>query len=89
MARDRGPYPINDGDRFPQDRGYREVNLDVGYKLNPKAQLGIYNLFNTRAAAAAFFYTSRLPGEATAGVTGVQVHPLEPVSARLAVTAPF
>jgi outer membrane receptor protein involved in Fe transport len=86
-----GPYPINDGDQFPQDKGYSEVNLEAGYKVSPKlkVELSIFNLFNTKADAAAFFYTSRLPGEPTAGVTGVQVHPLEPISARLAVTATF
>ncbi len=86
-----GPYPITDGDQYPQDKGYSEVNLDVGYKVNPglKVQVSVFNLFDTRANAAAFDYTSRLPGEPTAGVTGVQVHPLEPISARFAVTANF
>jgi hypothetical protein len=86
-----GPYPINDGDQFPQDKGYSEVNLEAGYKVSPKlkVELSIFNLFNTKADAAAFFYNSRLPGEPSAGVTGVQVHPLEPISARFAVTAAF
>jgi outer membrane receptor protein involved in Fe transport len=89
--RDLGPYPVSDGDQFPQDKGYSEVNLDIGYRVTPrlKLQASFYNLLNTRANAAAFFYTSRLPGEPTAGVTGFQVHPLEPVSARFSVTANF
>jgi len=86
-----GPYPISDGDQFPQDKGYSEVNIEAGYKVSSrlKLELSIYNLFDTKADAAAFFYTSRLPGEPTAGVTGVQIHPLEPISARFAVTATF
>ena len=86
-----GAYPISDGDQFPQDKGYGEVNVEAGYKVNAKLKLefSIFNLFNTKADAAAFFYASRLPGEPTAGVTGVQVHPLEPISARFAVTATF
>ncbi len=86
-----GAYPINDGDEFPQDKGYSEVNLEGGYTVSRKlkVELSIFNLFDTRADAAAFFYASRLPGEPAAGVNGVQVHPLEPRSARLAVTATF
>jgi len=86
-----GPYPISDGAQFPQDKGYSELNLEAGYKVSPKLklELNIFNLFDTKADAAAFFYTSRLPGEPAGGVAGVQVHPLEPVSARLAVTEMF
>jgi len=54
-----------------------------------KLQFSVFNLFDTKANAAAFFYTSRLPGEPAAGVTDFQVHPLEPISARLAATATF
>jgi hypothetical protein len=86
-----GPYPISDGDQLPQDQGYSEINVEAGYKVSPKLklELSIFNLFDTKAHAAAFFYASRLPGEPAAGVTGVQVHPLEPLSARMALTATF
>ena len=89
--RDLGAYPVNDGDQFPQDKGYNEVNLDVGYRVSSKLKLqfSVFNLFDTKANAAAFFYTSRLAGEPAAGVTDFQVHPLEPISARLAATATF
>ncbi len=84
-----GAYPISDGDQYPEDRGYSEFNLDVGYKINArlKVQLSIYNLFNTHANSAAYFYTARLPGEPADGVTGFQVHPLEPLAGVLKVTA--
>jgi hypothetical protein len=49
-------------------------------------QLSVYNLFNTRANASAFYYTSRLPGEPAEGVAGIQFHPLEPISGVLKVT---
>ncbi len=89
--RDLGPYPVSDGDQFPQDKGYSEVNANIGYKVNPrlKVQMSIFNLLNTKANAAAFYYTSRLAGEPSEGVTDFQVHPLEPISARFAVTATF
>jgi outer membrane receptor protein involved in Fe transport len=84
-----GAYPINDGDKYPQDPGYSEINLDAGYKINThlKIQLSVYNLFNTRADSSAYYYTSRIPGEPPDGVTGIQVHPLEPISGVLKVTA--
>jgi outer membrane receptor protein involved in Fe transport len=89
--RDLGPYPVSDGDQYPQDKGYSEVNLDVGYRVNPKlkVQVSVFNLFDTKANAAAFYYTSRLAGEPAGGVTDFQVHPLEPISARFSVTASF
>ena len=84
-----GAYPINDGDKYPEDPGYSEFNLDAGYKINThlKVQLSIYNLFNTKADSSAYYYTSRIPGEPLGGVTGIQVHPLEPISGVLKVTA--
>ncbi len=88
--RDLGPYPVVDGPEYPKDDGYSEVNLDIGYKVSTsfKVQLAIYNLFNTKANAAAYDYTSRLVSNGPE-VTGLQVHPLEPISARFTVTATF
>ncbi|HEX3915762.1 MAG TPA: TonB-dependent receptor, partial [Caulobacteraceae bacterium] len=86
-----GAYPVSDGDALPRDPGYSEVNLDVGYRLSPRLKLtaSVFNLFNTHANAAAFYYASRLPGEPAEGVTDFQVHPLEPLSVRFSVTASF
>jgi hypothetical protein len=62
----------------------------VGYIFNThlRTQLNIFNLFNSHANAAAYDYRSRLT-PTSADVTGLQVHPLEPISARLTVTATF
>jgi hypothetical protein len=86
-----GAYPVSDGDQFPQDKGYSEVNVDVGYKVTAKlrVQVSIFNLFDSKDDGAAFYYTSRLPAEPAEGVTGFQVHPLEPLSARFSATALF
>ena len=83
-----GAYPINDGNQFPQDDGYGEFNLDVGYRFSPelKLQLSLYNLFNTHANSSSYYYTSRLAGEPAGGVDGFQVHPLEPFSGVLKLT---
>jgi len=85
-----GPYPVNDGFQHPQDNGYSEINLDTGYRIGAqfKVQVSVYNLLNSHADAAAYYYTSRLtPGGDD--VTGLQVHPLEPRSVRVALTATF
>jgi hypothetical protein len=86
-----GPYPIKDGDRFPEDSGYSEFNLDMGYKFSSslKLQLSLYNLFNTHANSSAYYYTSRLQNEPPDGVDGIQVHPLEPFSGVLKITVYF
>jgi outer membrane cobalamin receptor len=86
-----GPYPISDGDQFPQDNGYSEFNLDMGYKFNAsvKLQLSLFNLSNTHANSSAYYYTSRLPGEPLEGIDGIQVHPLEPFSGLLKLTYYF
>ena len=84
-----GAYPISDGNKNPQDAGYSEFNLDVGYKISThwKVQLNIYNLLNTKADSSAYYYAARLPGEPADGIEGFQVHPLEPISGVLKVTA--
>jgi outer membrane receptor protein involved in Fe transport len=91
-----GGYPISDGDELPQDKGYSEVNVDVGYKLSPalKLQLGVYNLLDSRDNSAAYFYQTRATPTETApecdsDLACRQVHPMEPRSARVTVTASF
>ena len=86
-----GPYPVNDGVQNPQDKGYSEVNVDAGYKFGEKVRVqgSIFNLFNAKADSAAYYYAARLPGEPADGVSGLQVHPIEPISASVTVTVLF
>lgn len=88
--RDLGPYPVLDGQDNPRDPGYGEVNLDLGYKARSglKVQLGVFNLLNARTNAAAYAYAARVT-PADLAATGLQTHPLEPISGRLTVTASF
>jgi hypothetical protein len=83
-----GTHRLSDGDAYPTDGGYSEFNLDVGYRLSGGWRLGVavFNLFDSRDDAANYYYTGRLPGEPAEGVTGFQVHPLEPRSARFSIT---
>jgi outer membrane receptor protein involved in Fe transport len=89
--RDLGAYPINDGDKNPQDKGYSQFNVDVGYTVSDhlKLQASVFNLTNVKADAAAFYYAARLPGEPVDGVNDFQVHPLEPISGNLKATWTF
>ena len=86
-----GAYPISDGDEFPKDKGYSEVNLDIGYKFSDsfKVQLSVYNVLDSHQDSAAYYYATRLPGEPVEGINDFQVHPLEPRSARIMITKNF
>jgi len=91
-----GPQPLTDGPFFPSTRGYAEANLDVGYKFTPKlkAQFSVYNLFNSHADSAEYYYATDITQAevakyGTTGVSDYQVHPLEPISVRATVTYLF
>lgn len=89
--RDLGAYPISDGDKNPQDKGYSQFNADLGYQVSShlKLQATVFNLTNVKANAAAFSYAARLPGEPVDGINDFQVHPLEPISGNLKATWTF
>jgi outer membrane receptor protein involved in Fe transport len=75
-------------------KGFAEVNLDARYAFSAgwSAGLGIYNLFNTHAAAAEFWYVDRLRNEVSTypeGRADVHEHPLEPIMVRFTVTKKF
>jgi hypothetical protein len=75
-------------------KGFGQWNLDVHYAFPSgwKASLGIYNLLNTHAAAAQFWYVDRLKSEVTAypdGRADVHEHPIEPIMARFTITKQF
>ena len=75
-------------------KGYGQLNLDVHYAFPQGwiASLGIYNLLNTHAAAAEFWYVDRLQSEIATypdGRADVHEHPLEPLMARISITKQF
>lgn len=86
-----GTHSLDDGHKYPMDGGYSEWNMDVSYAAPHgwKLTVGIFNLFNSKDAAADYYYTSRLQGEPAEGVTGFQTHPLEPRSARFTIGKTF
>ncbi len=75
-------------------KGFGETNLDVHYALSAdwSASLGVYNLFDTHAAAAEFWYVDRLAnqiGTYPEGRADIHEHPLEPIMARLTLAKRF
>jgi len=85
-----GAYPLS-SDNVVKGSGYHEWNADVRYAFGSGwgAALGVYNILNTKADAAEFWYVDRLPGEPPAGVADVHIHPLEPISARITLSKRF
>jgi outer membrane receptor protein involved in Fe transport len=74
--------------------GFGELNLDVHYALpgHWSASLGVYNLLNSHAPAAEFWYVDRLQTEVDTypeGRADIHQHPLEPPMARLTLTRTF
>lgn len=84
-----GGYPLL-ADNSLRSPGYKELNLDVGYRINPHLtlQLSAFNVFDTRAAASQYAYQYQVSPTA-APEFGATYHPLEPLSARFALTATF
>jgi outer membrane receptor protein involved in Fe transport len=75
-------------------KGFGELNLLANYAFRSgwRASLGIYNVLNTQAAAAEFWYVDRLQSEIAQypdGRADVHEHPLEPIMARLTISKTF
>ncbi len=75
-------------------RGFGQLNLDVHYALPSRwsLSLGLYNLLNSHAAAAEFWYVDRLRNEIgnyPLGRADVHDHPLEPLMARFTISRQF
>ena len=85
-----GQHPLNDTNTIKSE-GDQEWNMNIGYDFGEglKAQLGIFNLFDSKDNAAEYYYTDRLPGEPAAGVGDLHIHPLEPRAFRLTVSKTF
>ncbi len=81
-----GSYPLTP-DNLVRASGYGEANGEISYNFESgwKLEGGLYNILNTRANAAEFWYIDRLPGEPADGVADRHVHPLEPISFRISV----
>jgi hypothetical protein len=75
-------------------KGFAEVNLDLHYAFPAgwTSSVGVYNLLNTNAAAAEFWYVDRLKNEIAAypeGRADIHEHPLEPIMFRITIAKRF
>jgi hypothetical protein len=70
--------------------GYGEWNGDVNYSFGHglSAGLGIYNILNSHAHTAEYYYIYQL-NNGQGPEAGPTVHPLEPISTRLTLTKTF
>jgi hypothetical protein len=84
-----GDIPLNDaGSLSAGDTTL--VNWGLGYQHKDlKLELDLFNLLDAKSNDTAYAYTSRLPGEAAAGVDGILKHPVEPRMVRLAASVRF
>jgi TonB dependent receptor/TonB-dependent Receptor Plug Domain len=85
-----GAYPLTE-DNSARAQSATLVNADAGIRLprGLRMQATLLNLFDSRAADIQYFYGSRLPGEASGGVEGVHVHPVEPRQIRASLGLAF
>lgn len=85
-----GPRPLIE-DNNVRSNSSTLVDARAAYKLDKQwqAALDIHNLFNRQVSDIDYYYTSRLPGEPTAGVADIHTHPAEPRALRLSLTARF
>lgn len=89
--RDLGSHPLVE-DNSVRSPGYREVNLNVGYKFNPrtKVRLDVFNVTGSRSNAADYYYEDRISAsDPSSGVADIHSHPLEPRSARISIISLF
>lgn len=89
QVRTLGPYPLL-SDNSERDTGYTETNVQIGYRFSNRlnVRLDVFNLFNVKANAAAFDYTTDIH-DGRGPLADHQVHPLEPISARLTLSSRF
>ena len=85
-----GPRALTENDSV-QSPSTTLFNTQTSYRLSKdvSVRFDIFNLFNAQAPDITYYYTSRLPGEPAAGVTGLHFHPVESREVRLGLAAAF
>ncbi len=100
LGREQGPFasirarffserPLVENDDVESDPSF-VVNARAGYRLQDfEFALEVLNLFDSEDNDIEYFYTSRTPGEALAGIDDIHLHPLEPRTFRFSVSYRF
>jgi outer membrane receptor protein involved in Fe transport len=85
-----GPRPLIE-DNSVRSKPTALLNGRVGYNFENGVSLSldVLNLTNAKADQITYFYTSRLPGEASDGVADRHFHPVEPTAVRLTLAGRF
>ena len=88
-ARAFGKRPLKE-DNSVKGKSSFLVNAGIGYrKKNWEVAAECLNLFDREDNDIEYYYESRLPGEADAGVSDIHFHPTEPRTFRFRVTCKF
>jgi hypothetical protein len=85
-----GPRPLVEDDSV-RSRETILLNAEAGYRFNRNWSFSVevFNLLDRHDSDIAYAYASRLPGEAAGGVDDLHFHPVEPLGARVTLTARF
>ena len=89
-----GQHPLLE-DNSQKSDGDQEWNFNIGYDFGKglKAQLGIFNIFDSGDDAAEYYYSDRIsptePLTNPAGNPDLHIHPLEPRAFRFTVSKTF
>ena len=84
-----GDIPLNDSGSLNAGNTTL-LNWGLGYQHKAmKFELDMFNVLDSESNDTAYAYTSRLPGESSAGVEGILKHPVEPRMLRLTATLRF
>ena len=84
-----GPAPLIE-DGSVSSRPSTLTNLLYRYRFDRLSlTLEVLNVFDRRDDDITYYYTSRLPGEADAGVDDIHFHPMEPRTFRVGVKVPW
>ena len=85
-----GPRPLVEDDSR-RSQATALASLQLGYQFDATWRLvaDVFNLLDQRADDITYFYTSRLPGEPAVGAADFHFHPVEPIQARIALSARF
>ncbi|MCF6204938.1 MAG: TonB-dependent receptor, partial [Methylococcaceae bacterium] len=85
-----GPRPLTE-DNSIRSKSTLLLSAMLGYEFNENLsiQAEAFNLLNRKDSAIDYYYTSRLQGEATAGVDDIHFHPVEPINFRIGITMKF
>jgi hypothetical protein len=90
QVRDFGPRALIE-DNSQRSRStmlvYARVGAWIGKDL--KLALDVFNVFDRHASDIDYYYASRFRGEPAAGINDIHIHPVEPRSVRLTLSASF